>query len=64
MQYDFLHHRDKEPFENIKKGEKIFGIRLCDKKRQKIKLNNIIKVVLRNNEEDFFFCQGYWTFKI
>lgn len=57
MHYDFLHHRDREPFENIKAGKKTFEIRLCDEKRSKIKVGDIIKIVSRLNENDFLFVK-------
>ncbi|MCW8966709.1 MAG: ASCH domain-containing protein [Candidatus Pacearchaeota archaeon] len=57
MKQIITHHRDKEPFENIKKGIKKMEFRLYDKKRQKIKLGQIIKIVSRENKKDFFFVK-------
>ena len=50
-------HRDKEPFENIRNGIKKMEIRLNDEKRQKIKLNNIIKIINRDDESDILFVK-------
>jgi ASC-1-like (ASCH) protein len=55
MEYDFLHHRHEEPFENMKKGLKKMEIRLFDEKRQQIKIGDIIKVVSQKNSEDHLY---------
>jgi len=54
---DLLHHRERKPFENIKKGIKKMEIRLNDEKRQKIKLNHLIKIVNNEDEKDFLFVK-------
>ena len=55
MEYDFLHHRKKEPFENMKLGNKKMEIRLFDEKRQKIRIGDIIKVISEEDEEDYLY---------
>ncbi len=57
MEDVFIQHREFEAFENIRKGIKTMEIRLNDLKRQGIKLGQRIKVVSRDNEEDFFFTR-------
>ncbi|MCK5588888.1 MAG: hypothetical protein KAI16_01080 [Candidatus Pacebacteria bacterium] len=52
-----IFHRDEDPFDRIIKKEKIFEIRLNDKKRQKVKIGDIIKGVSRKNENQFFFSE-------
>jgi ASC-1-like (ASCH) protein len=57
MEKEFVQHRDIRPFLDIKSGRKKMEIRLNDEKRQKIKLGMRLKVVSRENEEDFFFTR-------
>ncbi|MFW6233653.1 MAG: ASCH domain-containing protein [Nanoarchaeota archaeon] len=57
MNYDFLHHKDKEAFNNIKNKEKVIEIRLFDEKRRKIKQGHIIKVVSQENNKDYLFIK-------
>lgn len=52
MEEYLVQHRDREPFDNIKKGIKKMEIRLFDEKRQKIMLNQIIKLVNRADENE------------
>jgi len=54
---DIIHHRDSEPFENIKKGLKKMEIRLFDEKRQKIKIGDIIKTINRKNSSEVLFTK-------
>jgi len=54
---DLIQHRDMEPFENIKNGIKTMEIRLNDEKRQQIKLNHIIKIINRENENETLFVR-------
>jgi ASC-1-like (ASCH) protein len=54
---NFIHHREQEPFENIKKGLKKMEIRLYDEKRQKIKKGNIIKIINRENPSQELFVK-------
>lgn len=50
-------HRNQEPFENIRNGIKKMEIRLNDEKRQKIKLNHIIKIINRDDENEILFVK-------
>lgn len=54
---NFVHHRDKEPFENIEKGIKKMEIRLNDEKRQKIKSGHVIKIINRDEESEVLFVR-------
>ncbi|MFH1522003.1 MAG: ASCH domain-containing protein [archaeon] len=54
---DLVHHRDGEPFENIKNGIKRMEIRLNDEKRRGIELNHIIKIINRDNEDEVLFVR-------
>ena len=54
---DLIQHRDQEPFNNIKNGTKTMEIRLNDEKRQAIKLNHIIKIVNRVDENETLFVR-------
>jgi ASC-1-like (ASCH) protein len=57
MEEIFVQHRDREPFENIRDGIKKMEIRLNDLKRQGIKLGMKIKIVSRENDNDFLFTR-------
>ena len=54
---NLIHHREKEPFEEIKNGTKKIEIRLNDEKRQKIKIGYIIKVINKDNENEILFVK-------
>lgn len=44
-------HLNIEPFEKIKKGEKDIEIRINDKKRQKVNIDDEIVFILRDDED-------------
>lgn len=60
IKYDHLFHRDLDPFERIIKKEKKFEIRLNDEKRQKVKIGDRVKWVLRDDENRFFISEIVW----
>ena len=57
IEYDHLFHRDLDPFNRIIAKTKKFEIRLNDEKRQKVKIWDIIKWVLRDDESKYFFSE-------
>ena len=57
IEYNHLFHRDKSPFERIILKEKKFEIRLNDEKRQKVKIGDKIKGVLRYDKNKFFISE-------
>lgn len=57
MKPDIIHHRENEPFVNIKKGIKTMEIRLNDEKRQEIKLGNIIKTINQDNDSEVLYVK-------
>ncbi len=57
IKYDHVFHRDKDPFERIIAKTKKFEIRLNDEKRQKVKVGDRIKGVLRDDEDKYFISE-------
>lgn len=55
--YNHLFHRDLDPFNRIIVKEKKFEIRLNDEKRQKVKIWDKIKWVLRNDKSRYFISE-------
>jgi len=54
---NLIHHRDPEPFENIRKGLKKMEIRLFDEKRQKIKIGDVIKIINKEDNSQVLFTK-------
>ncbi len=54
---NLIQYVNKESFENIKNGIKKMEIRLNDEKRQAIKLNHIIKIINRDDENEALFVR-------
>jgi len=52
--YNHLFHRDSDPFKRIISGEKTFEIRLNDEKRQKVKIGDKIRGVLKGKDDSYF----------
>lgn len=57
LEYNHLFHRDLDPFNRIIKWEKKFEIRLNDEKRQKVKIWDKVKWVLRDDETRYFISE-------
>ena len=54
---DILQHIDRESFENIENGNKKMEVRLNNEKRRNIKLDHIIKMINKGNEEENLFVK-------
>ena len=57
IKYNHLFHRDLDPFNRIIARTKKFEIRLNDEKRQKVKIWDIVKWVLRDDENKYFISE-------
>lgn len=60
LKYNHLFHRELAPFERIISKDKKFEIRLNDEKRQKVKIWDIVKWVLKDDETRFFISEITW----
>lgn len=57
LNYDHLFHRDLDPFNRIISKEKKFEIRLNDEKRQKVKIWDKVKGVLKDDKNKYFISK-------
>jgi len=57
IKHNHLFHRDLDPFNRIIEKTKKFEIRLNDEKRQEVKIWDIVKWVLRDDEDKYFLSE-------